>query len=416
MKKYITVDRKKLNKPHDQVLHHKKLIIALCGSIAAYKTPKLIRSFVQSGANIKVIMTPSAKEFVTLLTLSTLSKKNVWSDFQTEQEKQWNNYVELGIWADAMIIAPVTANTLSKMTSGQCDNIILATYLSAKCPIFFAPAMDLVMYRHPSTKKNISRLVKRGNILIPAGEGELASGLFGEGRMAEPDYIVAIVEKYFSRHAQHKGKKILITAGPTYEALDPVRFIGNHSSGKMGFVLAKAAAEMGAEVTLISGPTTKSVEHHPIQLIRVVSALEMLEKTLQHFETTDIVIMSAAVADYRPEKPSDQKIKKKTDTLTLNLVKNPDILKTLSQKKTRQYLVGFALETDNEYQNACKKLKEKNLDLIILNSLKDPGAGFNKDTNKVTLINSKNIAFPLNLKSKKEVSFEILHYIFDAIR
>ncbi|XCI75463.1 MAG: bifunctional phosphopantothenoylcysteine decarboxylase/phosphopantothenate--cysteine ligase CoaBC [Flavobacteriales bacterium] len=394
----------------------KKLVIALCSSIAAYKIPQLVRIFVQWGAKVKIIMTPSAKDFVAPLTLSTLSKEVVWSDFYTEKNKSWNNYVELGVWADAMIIAPVTANTLAKISYGQCDNIVLAVYLSARCPVFFAPAMDLDMYRHPSTKENISRLIKRGNILIPAEKGELASGLFGEGRMAEPNHIVTIIKNYFSQRSILKGKKILITAGPTHEALDPVRFVGNSSSGKMGFALAKATSQMGAEVTLISGPTAESIGYHPINQIKVVSALEMLEKVLQHFDTSHIVIMSAAVADYRPENVSNQKIKKETDVLNLRLVKNPDILKILGEKKSQQYLVGFALETNDEYQNARKKFLEKNLDLIILNSLRDTGAGFNKDTNKVTLIDAKNTILPLTLKSKEELSFEILHYICGAIR
>ncbi|XOD68584.1 MAG: bifunctional phosphopantothenoylcysteine decarboxylase/phosphopantothenate--cysteine ligase CoaBC [Flavobacteriales bacterium AspAUS03] len=398
------------------MLHDKKLVIALCSSIAAYKIPQLIRIFTQWGAKIKVIMTPSAKDFVTPLTLSTLSKEVVWSDFYTEKNKSWNNYVELGLWADAMIIAPVTANTLAKMSYGQCDNIVLLSYISARCPVFFAPAMDLDMYRHPSTKENISRLIKRGNILIPGEKGELASGLFGEGRMAEPDHIVTIIKNYFSQCSVLKEKKILITAGPTQEALDPVRFIGNHSSGKIGFALAKAAAQMGAEVTLISGHTAESIGYHPIKQIKIVSALEMLEKVLQYFDASHIVMMSAAVADYRPENISNQKIKKETDILNLRLVKNPDILKILGEKKSQQYLVGFALETNDEYQNARKKLIEKNLDLIILNSLRDPGAGFNKDTNKVTLIDVKNTILPLALKSKEELSFEILHYISGAIR
>jgi len=400
------------------VLKGKKVLLGITGGIAAFKTAALVRLFVKAGVDVKVVMTPAAKEFITPLTLSTLSKNEVFSSFTDEEDEnaQWNNHVELGLWADFMLIAPATASTLSKMASGNSDNFLLATYLSAKCPVFFAPAMDLDMYKHPSTKNSFQKLQEYGNIMIPAGDGELASGLYGEGRMAEPEEIIRFIENYYSKALPLKGKKILITAGPTYEAIDPVRFIGNHSSGKMGYEIAEAAMKLGAEVTLISGPTHLSIDEKNINLIRVTSAREMYEAAHSNFDNTDVFVSAAAVADYKPKLVADQKIKKNEKSLTLELTKTEDILASLGEKKSHQKLIGFALETNNELENARKKLKKKNLDFIVLNSLKDKGAGFKGDTNKISII------YPdrkkdFELKTKKEVAGDILKEIielFDA--
>ncbi|RST25676.1 bifunctional phosphopantothenoylcysteine decarboxylase/phosphopantothenate--cysteine ligase CoaBC [Chryseobacterium lacus] len=392
-------------------LQNKKILIAVTGGIAAYKINILVRDFIKKGAEVQVIMTASAELFVTKATLSTLSKKPVLSDF-FENNGLWNSHVELALWADIMLIAPCTANTLGKMIHGICDNLVIATYMSAKCSVFIVPAMDLDMYAHPSTRQNLEMAEDFGHFIIPAEEGELASGLFGPGRMAEPETILSAVEDFFSFSRKLTSKTVLITAGPTYEAIDPVRFIGNHSSGKMGFSLAEEAAKRGARVILISGPTALKPEHSNIEVHRVTSAKEMANQVFNYYETCDLAIASAAVADYAPEVTADEKIKKKEDHLTLNLVKNPDILKAMGERKKNQILVGFALETQNEVENAKEKLYKKNLDLIVLNSLREAGAGFGHNTNKVKII-TKNSEKSFGLKSKKEVARDILNCIED---
>ncbi|MFI0431320.1 bifunctional phosphopantothenoylcysteine decarboxylase/phosphopantothenate--cysteine ligase CoaBC [Mariniflexile sp. HMF6888] len=399
------------------ILSGKNILLGISGGIAAYKTASLVRLFVKLGANVKVVMTPSSKDFITPLTLSTLSKHPVYSSFTNEEDDNaiWNSHVDLGLWADLFIIAPATANTLSKMVNGVCDNLLIATYLSAKCPVYFAPAMDLDMYKHESTLRSFKALKSYGNVMIPATSGELASGLVGEGRMAEPEDIVSFIENDVLEKLPLKGKKILITAGPTHEAIDPVRFIGNHSSGKMGFEIAKASANLGAEVILITGPTQQKVSHSLINVIPVVSAQDMYNAVHEHFKTVDIAILSAAVADYKPKEVAAQKIKKKTSTLTLELEKTKDILASLGEIKTNQYLVGFALETDNELENAKDKLKRKNLNLIVLNSLNDTGAGFKSDTNKVTFIDAKDTVTEFQLKSKADVANDLLNKILEQI-
>lgn len=387
----------------------KKILICVSGGIAAYKINILIRNLVKKGAQVQVLMTPPAVNFVSKLTLSTLSKNPVYSDFYSENGT-WNNHVEFALWADVLLMAPCTANTLGKMVHGLCDNLVLATYMSAKCPVFIAPAMDLDMYVHPSTKQNLELAEDFGHIIIPAETGELASGLHGQGRMAEPEMIVSHIEGFFNESKSLAGKTVLVTAGPTYEAIDPVRFIGNHSSGKMGFALAEAAAQRGANVILISGPTNLSPVHENINFQRITSAREMLGAALKYFDGTDILIASAAVADYAPKDIATEKIKKSEDSLTIELVKNPDILKTLSEQKNHQFMVGFALETQNEEENAKAKLLKKNLDMIVLNSLRDEGAGFGGDTNKIKIITkTEELGFPQ--KTKKEVAKDILDAI-----
>ena len=395
------------------VLSGKKIVLGISGGIAAYKTAHLVRLFIKAGAQIKVIMTPASKDFITPLTLSTLSKNPVYSSFYKEDEEnaQWNNHVELGLWADLMIIAPATANTLSKMANGNCDNLLIATYLSAKCPVYFAPAMDLDMYKHPSTLSSFNLLHQFGNIMISAESGELASGLSGEGRMAEPENIIAFIEADIERQWPLKGKKILITAGPTYEPIDPVRFIGNHSSGKMGFDIAASAANQGAEVILISGPSHLNVSNSRIKLIRIVTAQEMYEACHQYYDAVDIAICAAAVADYRPSHVANQKIKKTEDHFSIELEKTSDILASLGKIKKHQFLIGFALETENEIENAKLKIQKKNLDLIVLNSLQDEGAGFGKSTNKVTFIDRNNHIEAMELKSKEAVAQDIINKI-----
>ena len=394
------------------VLSGKKIILGISGGIAAYKTATLVRLFIKAGAHVQVIMTPASLDFITPLTLSTLSKNPVHSKFYNEEEgAKWNNHVELGLWADIMIIAPATANTLSKMVNGNCDNLLIATYLSAKCPVYFAPAMDLDMYKHPSTVASFNSLNQFGNILIPAETGELASGLTGEGRMAEPENIVAFLEADLSNKLPLKGKKILITAGPTYEAIDPVRFIGNHSSGKMGYDIAEAAVNLGAQVILVSGQTSIAVKNNSIQLIRVVSAQEMYDKCLEHYETVDVVVAAAAVADYKPKVLEDQKIKKTQASFSIELEKTKDILAALGKTKKNQFLIGFALETENEIENAKLKIQKKNLDLIVLNSLQDSGAGFGKPTNKVTFIDKDFNIEAMELKLKEVVAVDILNKV-----
>lgn len=395
------------------VLSGKKILLGITAGIAAYKTASLVRLFIKLGADVKVIMTSASKDFITPLTLSTLSKNPVHSTFYNKEDENelWNNHVDLGLWADYFLIAPATANTLSKMVNGTCNNLLLATYLSAKCPVYFAPAMDLDMYIHPSTKNSLEKLQSFGNILIPATSGELASGLVGEGRMAEPEDIVTFIENDIISKLPLKGKKVLITAGPTYEAIDPVRFIGNHSSGKMGFAIANAAANLGAEVILISGPTHQQIQHSFINRINVISADEMYTACHRYFKEVDIAILSAAVADYKPKNSADQKIKKKDTSLTLELTPTKDILASLGEIKEHQFLVGFALETNNEIENAKNKIKHKNLDAIVLNSLQDKGAGFATNTNKITIIDKNLHEKPFELKSKVEVAKDIMNEI-----
>lgn len=399
------------------MLGGKNILLGITGGIAAYKTTFLVRLLIKAGANVKVILTESASSFVTPLTLATLSKNPVFNSFVKEegQTTDWNNHVELGLWADFMLIAPATANTLSKMANGVCDNLLLAVYLSAKCPVFFAPAMDLDMYQHPSTMTSFEKLQSFGNVIIPATSGELASGLYGEGRMAEPEDILAFIRDHLAQGLPLHGKKVLITAGPTYEAIDPVRFIGNHSSGLMGYEIARAAAHLGAEVTLVSGPSHLTLTHSAITLHRVISAEQMYNIVHEYFPKTDIAICAAAVSDYRPRTKSDQKIKKEENELTLELVKNKDILLSLGKKKEDQYLVGFALETENELENAKKKLKRKNLDAIVLNSLKDTGAGFGKRTNKITFIDKNLNITAFEVKEKSAVATDILKEIINRI-
>ena len=363
-------------------------------------------------------MTEDAKEFITPLTLSTLSKNPVHYLFTDDKESgEWNNHVNLGLWADVFVIAPATANTLSKIAHGHCDNLLMATYLSAKCPIYIAPAMDLDMYKHGSTKDNLDKITEFGNTIINPEYGELASGLVGEGRMEEPEQIVQILEDHFEANVPLKGKKILISAGPTHEAIDPVRFIGNHSSGKMGFALAEEAAKLGADVELVCGPTSITTEEAGIVITKVVSAQEMYEACLSKFKTSDVAIMAAAVADYRPKTVADKKIKKETQTSdpTIELEKTPDILKTLGEQKQHQLLVGFALETDNEEANAKSKLERKNLDFIVLNSLRDKGAGFATDTNRITILDKHNNIISFELKSKQEVAIDIMNKIIKEL-
>ena len=394
-------------------LKGKKILLAISGGIAAYKMNYLVRDFVKKGAEVKVILTPSAENFVTKVTLSTLSKNAVYSDFY-DQNGTWNSHVELALWADVLLVAPCTANTLAKMVHGICDNLVIATYMSAKCPVFIAPAMDLDMYAHPSTKENLEKAERFGHHIIPAEFGELASGLEGQGRLAEPETILQKIEDFFTQPLPQShsldGKTFLITAGPTYEAIDPVRFIGNHSSGKMGFSLAEEAVKRGAKVILISGPTSQKTSNKNIEIHRITSAKEMYEQVFKCYEKVDIAIASAAVADYAPKIVAKEKIKKSEEEFTIELVKNPDILKTMGEKKTHQFLVGFALETQNEEENAKSKLQKKNLDMIVLNSLRDEGAGFQKDTNKVKILtHSEQKEF--SLKSKDEVAKDILDFV-----
>ncbi len=386
-------------------LKGKKIILAISGSIAAYKAAFLCRLLIKEGAEVKVVMTPAATKFISALTLSTLSKNEVHIDIMNDNS--WNNHVELGLWADLMIIAPATANTISKMASGQADNMLLAVYLSSKCPVMFAPAMDLDMWKHPSTGKNLNTLEEYGNILINVENGELASGLVGEGRMAEPINMLRIIKQYFQSKERLFGKKIMITAGPTHEALDPVRFIGNRSSGKMGTALSEVLYEQGAEVELILGPTNVRPTHNGIKIHHVTSAQDMYEKATELFPSVDVAIMAAAVADYKPANYSDIKIKKKNDDLNLELERTKDIAAALGSVKKNQILVGFALETNNEVENAQKKLKKKNFDFIVLNSMKDKGATFGHNTNKITIFKNSGEQLNFDLKSKREVAKDI---------
>lgn len=398
------------------MLNGKKIVLGVSGSIAAYKSAVLVRLLVKEGAEVKVIMTPSAHDFITPLTLSTLSKNPVLTQFSKDESGQWNNHVDLGLWADAVVIAPASANTLAKMANGICDNLLLAVYLSARCPVFFAPAMDLDMLQHPATKTNIDKLRSFGNHLIDPGFGELASGLVGNGRMAEPEEVRDYLNTFFSAKKKLDGKSVLVTAGPTYEAIDPVRFIGNHSSGKMGFAIAEALANEGASVKLVSGPTHQHTQNPHIDVIRVTSAEEMYNQCKDLFPNADIAVLSAAVADYRPKEVAGQKIKKSDDALSLELVKTHDIAASLGKMKHNgQVLVGFALETEKEKANALKKLEAKNFDLIVLNSLNDKGAGFSHDTNKVTIIRKDQTERSFELKTKKEVAHDIVSAILETI-
>ena len=395
------------------LLGGKKILLGISGGIAAYKIPLLVRVLMQFGAEVKIVMTPSAKDFVTPLTLSTLSKNPVLSTFTAEDKDNptWNDHVALGQWADVLLIAPATSNTLSSMVQGRCNNLLLAVYLSAKCPVFVAPAMDLDMYAHPSNQKNMETLKTYGNHVLPVGDGFLASGLEGKGRMLEPDQIASSVVSFFNPNLQLKGKKVLITAGPTYEAIDPVRFIGNHASGKMGYALAEVALKMGAKVILISGPSSEKISHPSLELIGVVSASDMAEEVKKHYESVDIAIAAAAVADFKPQTIASQKLKKHNGLDTIKLTPTKDSLAHMGKNKKEQVLIGFALETENELENAKTKLAKKNLDGIVLNSLRDTDAGFSVTTNKITFIHSdlRVESFPLQSK------LECAHRIFEQI-
>jgi len=398
------------------MLKGRKIILGVTGSIAAYKAAFFVRLLVKEGADVKVIMTSASKDFITPLTLSTVSKNPVLSDFMNGPNGEWNNHVALGLWADAMIIAPASANTIGKMANGICDNLLLATYLSARCPVFIAPAMDLDMYQHPSVLSNLEKLSSFGNHLISAEYGELASGLVGEGRLAAPEHLKDALSDFFKKKSDLGKKKVLITAGPTYEAIDPVRFIGNHSTGKMGFAIAEEAANRGAEVTLVSGPTQLSISHPNIQITKVHSGKEMYEACTQVFRQSDINIFAAAVADYTPKTVASQKIKKQSNEMHLELEKTIDIAKELGEIKSKSQInIGFALETNAEVENAQKKIIKKNLDLIILNSLQDKGAGFGHDTNKISIIDNQNNIEHFELKSKKEVAKDIIDAVVGKI-
>lgn len=386
-------------------------MLAITGSIAAYKAAFLTRLLVKAGAEVQVLMTPDAEKFISPLTLATLSKRKVISGLVDAE--QWSNHVALGLWADLILVAPATANTLAKFATGLCDNIVTAVYLSAKCPVFFAPAMDLDMWQHPATQHNIQRLISFGNKLIPVAHGELASGLVGDGRMAEPEDIVKLLSTHFAEGNQFKGKTILVTAGPTYEPIDPVRFIGNYSSGKMGIALATELADRGALVKLILGPTRISAPVHPgIETFNVTTAREMHDQAVQLYPDCDVAILAAAVADYRPRHQAPEKIKKSSDAMSIELEKTPDIAASLGKmKRGNQLNIGFALETNNEEANAKEKLKKKNFDFIVLNSLRDSGAGFNHDTNKITILKKGNTQKKFKLKSKSEVAVDIINEI-----
>ena len=396
------------------MLENKKIVLGITGSIAAYKACVLARLLIKKGAEVQVVMTPSAKEFITPLTLATLTQKPVVSEFFDRRDGSWHSHVSLGLWADAMLVAPASASTIGKMANGIADNMLVTTYLSMKAPVFVAPAMDLDMYAHPTTQANLKKLASYGNHIIEPGTGFLASKLEGKGRMEEPEKIVEALEQFFASQQRLAGKKVLITAGPTYEKIDPVRFIGNYSSGKMGFALAETCAEQGAEVTLVSGPVMLQTNHPNIHRIDVESANEMYEAATKHFPKADITILCAAVADFTPKSTADKKIKRKGDDLTIMLQPTQDIAAALgATKKKKQVLVGFALETDNELNNAKDKMKRKNFDFIVLNSLQDKGAGFRVDTNKVTIIDKHNGITAYDTKSKKEVAKDIIEAIYN---
>lgn len=394
----------------------KKIVLGITGSIAAYKAAVLIRALIKKGAEVQVVITPAGKEFITPITLSALTSKPVISEFFSQRDGTWHSHVDLGLWADAMVIAPATASTIGKMANGIADNMLITTYLSMKAPVFVAPAMDLDMFAHPATQKNLEILRSYGNHIIEPGEGELASHLVGKGRMEEPEKIVEVLEAFFNREQDLKGKKVLITAGPTYEKIDPVRFIGNYSSGKMGYALAESCARRGAEVTLVSGPVQVKAQHPSIKVIKVESAHQMHEAAIEAFPTSDAAILCAAVADFTPEVKADQKIKREKEDLILKLVPTEDIAAALGKiKKENQCLVGFALETNNELANARHKLEKKNFDFIVLNSLQDAGAGFQCDTNKITIVD-KEKATPYPLKTKTEVADDIIDRLANLLQ
>lgn len=398
------------------MLKGKKILLGVCGSIAAYKSALLIRLLVKAGCEVRVVMTSSAKTFITPLTLSTLSNNPVVSSFEKDDQGQWENHVALGLWADLLLVAPASANTISKMAHGLCDNLLLATYLSAKCSVMIAPAMDLDMYKHPATVQNLKTLQSFGHQVLDAEHGALASGLVGEGRMAEPEELLAKVETHFSKKKRFKGKQVLITAGPTYEKIDPVRFIGNHSSGKMGLALAHVMANEGANVQLIAGPGTYQIESESITLTSVSSADEMHKAVGDKYAEADVSIFAAAVADYKPVSPADEKIKKTGTSMTIELVKNKDIAAEMGKRKTKKQInVGFALETEKEAQHAQEKLTKKNFDLIVLNSLNDNGAGFSVDTNKITIFSVDQKPKHFALKSKQKVAEDIVDCIHEKI-
>jgi phosphopantothenoylcysteine decarboxylase / phosphopantothenate---cysteine ligase len=398
------------------MLRGSNILLGVTGSIAAYKSAILIRSLVKEGANVKVVMTPSATDFISPLTLATLSKNPVHVDFFNEKSGEWASHVELGIWADLYVIAPATANSIAKFANGICEDLLAAVYLSARCSVIIAPAMDLDMYQHPSTRRNIESLTGYGNTILRADYGELASGLVGEGRMAEPEEIVAIITKFLQRRQSFHGKTALITAGPTYEAIDPVRFIGNHSSGKMGYAIARQLADRGATVTLVSGPTGLILSHPNISLEQVTTAQEMYVKCNEVFDESDIIVFSAAVADYRPLETASEKIKKSDESMHIDLQKTVDIAATLGKRKRKnQLMVGFALESENELQNAKDKLRRKNFDFIVLNSIRDNGAGFGFDTNKISILRRDDTVKAFDLKSKTEVATDIINEIHESL-
>ena len=393
----------------------KKIVLGITGSIAAYKAAVLARALIKKGAEVQIVITPAGKEFITPLTLSTITSKPVISEFFARRDGTWHSHVDLGLWADAMVIAPATASTIGKMANGIADNMLITTYLSMKAPVFVAPAMDLDMYAHPSTQKNLDTLKSYGNVIIEPAEGELASHLVGKGRMEEPEKIVEVLENFFTEGMDFKGKKIMITAGPTYEKIDPVRFIGNYSSGKMGYALAECCAERGAEVILVSGPVSITEKHPNIRKISVESAEEMYQAAVREFTGSDAAILCAAVADFTPESQSEQKIKREKEDLVLRLKPTHDIAAALGKlKKENQIMVGFALETNDEVEHAKDKLERKNLDFIVLNSLNDKGAGFRHDTNKITIIDKNSVTeFPL--KDKKEVAADIINHLAEIL-
>jgi phosphopantothenoylcysteine decarboxylase/phosphopantothenate--cysteine ligase len=394
------------------ILKDKNIILGISGGIAAYKCASLVRGLVKKGANVKVIMTKHAKEFITPLTMATLSKNPILVDFYNPENGDWNSHVDLGLWADLYLIAPATANTMAKMANGIADNLLLTTYLSAKCPVMFAPTMDLDMYKHPATQRNIEILKSYGHLVVEPESGELASGLVGKGRMEEPEVMLTLIENFFSQKKKLVGKKYLITAGPTFEKIDPVRFIGNYSSGKMGFALAEQLAQRGAEVILVAGPVSLQINHPNITRINVESASQMYDEAIKNFSYCDGAIMSAAVADFTPVNKSDKKIKRGKENYTIELTPNKDIAAELGKMKNdKQLLIGFALETDNEHANAVSKLNKKNLDFIVLNSLNDEGAGFGVDTNKIKIIDKNSKTINYELSSKKQVACDILDYM-----
>ena len=398
------------------MLAGKKILLGITGGIAAYKIAYLIREFKKNDAEVKCVFSPSASSFVSPLTFSTLSQNPVYSEFWNKENGEWTNHVDLGLWADVMVIAPLTSNSLAKIANGYCDNLLMAVYRSAKCPVIVAPAMDLDMYKHPSTSEALDKIKSFGVQVIPAEEGFLASGLEGKGRMAETNTILENVVDFFKNSESLKGKNILVTAGPTYESIDPVRFIGNHSSGKMGYAIAKELLRRGAKVTLVSGPSSENLTHKNLTLHRIQSAQELMDKVKTEFPKMNGGIFAAAVSDYRPKTQADKKIKKKSDSLTIELVKNPDILRWCGEnKKKNQWLCGFALETNNEEENALGKLKRKNLDFIVLNSLKDKGAGFGHNTNKITIFDKDNKKQKFELLEKEIVARNIVNYIVESL-